>query len=85
MIKCHCGLECEIHDKLSKPHYFCLKHGFQGWCDTEGFELLLKTRKQIESMIADIEVYHYEKNAKLAPYMSGYVRALKWVLGEMDK
>ena len=48
-MKCHCGLECEVdtipeHSTLYKKenyfYYRCKIHGFEGWVDTEGFELL---------------------------------------------
>ena len=48
-MKCHCGLECSIDyhlenmDNMGKwnmEYYRCPKHCFQGWVDTEGFELL---------------------------------------------
>ena len=42
----------------------------------------MKTKEQIESMIADIEVYCYEAGIKLDEYEKGYTHALKWVIKE---
>lgn len=48
-MKCHCGLECSIdnipeHSTLYKAdnylYYRCAIHGFEGWVNTKGFELL---------------------------------------------